>query len=362
MLPAPCPASDSEGTRPDVKTIVLRVNAAWPQAMAIARAARVLRRGGLVAFPTETVYGLGADALDAGAIRRVYRAKQRPANNPLIVHIADAAQLAEVASDPPPLAGQLARAFWPGPLTLVLKRHPALPASIAPARDTVALRLPAHPVARALIAATGRPLVAPSANRFTRPSATRAQHVLADLEDRIDLLLDGGPTHFGLESTVLDLTATPPAVLRPGAVTVEQLRAHVPDLRGGGALLDLHAAGARPDAPGQHLRHYSPRARLLLYSGEAGAVLAAMQTVARAEQAAGRRVGLLGCEARLAGCEQVSPGAGPAAAGRGLFAALRELDARGVDLILAQLRDPAGLGATINDRLLRAAEGRIERV
>ena len=351
--------SDTGTKRVFVKTTVLRVNPEQPQADVIARAAQVLQRGGLVAFPTETVYGLGASALDDRAIRRIYRAKERPAHNPLIVHIAATAQLAGLVDGLPPLALRLARRFWPGPLTLVLKRHPALPDVIAPARNTVALRLPAHPVAQALITAAGLPLVAPSANRFTRPSATSAQHVLADLDGRVDLLLDGGPTRIGLESTVLDLTATPPVVLRPGAITLEMLRAQLPELRLAGAMLDLNAEDAMPDAPGQHVRHYSPRAQLLLYNGEAEVVLAAMRSVARAQLAAGRRVGLLDCAAGFDGCEQVSPGADLEATGRGLFAALRELDARGVDVILAQLQEPAGLGATINDRLLRAAEGRL---
>lgn len=345
-----------------MKTIVLPVDAEQPQAAVIARAARVLQQGGLVAFPTETVYGLAAAALDAAAVRRLYRAKQRPARNPLIVHIADTAQLPGLVAELPPPALQLARRYWPGPLTLVLKRHPALPDLIAPARDTLALRLPAHPVARALIAATGAPVVAPSANRFTRPSATSAQHVLADLDGRIDLVLDGGPTPIGLESTVLDLSVTPPLLLRPGAITLERLRARLPDLREAGAMLDLQRDDALPAAPGQHLRHYAPRARLLLYRGTAPAVQAAMQAAARDHLAAGRRVGLLGCAPGFAGCEQVSPGDGPAAVAHGLFAALRTLDARGVDVILAATWPPAGLGAALNDRLLRAAEGRLLEV
>lgn len=345
-----------------MNTIVLPVHAQYPQAKAIAAAARVLQQGGLVAFPTETVYGLGANALDAQAIRRLYRAKERPASNPLIVHVADIAQLEGLVVDPPPAALGLAQRFWPGPLTLVLKRHPSLPDLIAMQRDTLALRLPAHPVARALIRATGRPLVAPSANRFARPSATRAAHVLADLDGRIDLLLDGGPTRIGLESTVLDLCASPPTLLRPGAITLEMLRAHLPDVRSGGALLDLDDDEALPASPGQHRRHYSPRADLLLYQGEAQAVTAAMRAAAREHQAAGRRVGLLGELEGLEDCEQVSPGADAEAAGRGLFAALRELDARGVDVILARLEAPGGLNAAINDRLLRAAEGRVIRV
>ncbi|MCY4526182.1 MAG: L-threonylcarbamoyladenylate synthase [Anaerolineaceae bacterium] len=345
-----------------MNTVVLPVNPRYPQAKAIAAAARALQGGGLVAFPTETVYGLGASALDEDAIRRLYQAKERPASNPLIVHVADLEQLEGLVSELPESALLLARAFWPGPLTLVLKRHPALPDVIAPARASVALRLPAHPVARALIRASARPLVAPSANRFARPSATRAAHVLADLDGRIDLLLDGGPTRIGLESTVRDLCREPPVLLRPGGVTLEQLRAQLPDLQPGGALLNLEDDDALPESPGQHRRHYSPQAELLLFDGEAQAVLSAMRAAAREQLAAGRRVGLLDALEGFAGCEQVSPGADPQAAGRGLFAALRELDERGVDVILARLQKPEGLGAAINDRLLRAAEGRIIRL
>lgn len=353
-------ATDTNGDA--VNTTILPVHALYPQAKVIARAARLLQQGGLVAFPTETVYGLGAGALDANAIRRVYEAKERPANNPLIVHVADVAQLEGLVVDPPPSALQLAQVYWPGPLTLVLRRHPALPELIAPARDTVALRLPAHSVARALIRATGAPLVAPSANRFTRPSATCAAHVLADLDGRIELLLDGGPTRIGLESTVLDLSVTPPALLRPGAITLEMLRAYLPEVRVGGETLDLRDGNATPASPGQHMRHYSPRAELLLYQGEMTDVLAAMQGTVLAQAASGRRVGLLGEAPGLTGCEQVSPGADAEATGQGLFAALRELDARGVDVILAFLREPQGLGAAINDRLLRAAQGRVIQV
>ena len=345
-----------------MKTEVLPVHGLYPQAKVIARAARALQRGGLVAFPTETVYGLGASALDEAAIRRVFEAKERPASNPLIVHVADLPQLEGLVVDPPEAALQLARRFWPGPLTLVLRRHPALPELIAPQRETLALRLPAHPVARALIRAAGLPLVAPSANRFTRPSATRAAHVLADLDGRIELLLDAGPSRIGLESTVLDLSVTPPLLLRPGAITLEMLRAQLPGVRVGGETLDLEAGDAAPASPGQHLRHYSPRAQLLLYQGELTDVLAAMQGTVLAQAASGRRVGLLGEAPGLTGCEQVSPGADGEATGRGLFAALRELDARGVDVILACLQEQEGLGAAINDRLLRAAEGRVIQV
>ena len=196
---------DSNSTR------LLAVSADHPEAALIAEAAACLLAGGLVAFPTETVYGLGANALDADAVRRIYAAKERPALNPLIAHIATLEQLEQVAHTIPAVAYRLAAHFWPGPLTLVLPRQPHVPGIISAGRETVAVRLPAHPVALALIAAAGVPVVAPSANRSTRPSATTAQHVLADLAGRIDLVLDSGPTRIGVESTVVDLTGAGPA-------------------------------------------------------------------------------------------------------------------------------------------------------
>src|SRR5262245_22416754 len=197
-------------------TKIIIVNPVAPEPAVIQQAASVIRAGGLVAFPTETVYGLGANALDATAVARIFAAKGRPASDPLIVHIAAFAQLDDIAEQIPPLARELAAAFWPGPLTLVLRRRSIVPANVSAGRETVAVRMPAHPVALALCGAAGVPIAAPSANLFTRTSPTEAEHVLEDLAGRIDLLLDGGPTPIGLESTVLDLTQSPPALLRPG--------------------------------------------------------------------------------------------------------------------------------------------------
>ena len=185
----------------------------------------MLRGGGLAAFPTETVYGLGANALDAAAVARIFAAKGRPANNPLIVHLADAAQVREIAADWPESASRLAERFWPGPLTLVLPRRDIVPDIVTARGPTVAVRVPAHPVAQALLRAAALPLAAPSANRSTELSPTRAEHVLRGLEGRIDLLLDGGPTAGGIESTVLDVTIMPPRLLRPGLIGVAQLEA-----------------------------------------------------------------------------------------------------------------------------------------
>jgi L-threonylcarbamoyladenylate synthase len=319
-----------------------------------------------VAFPTETVYGLGANAGSADAVAGIYRAKGRPAHNPLIVHLADAAGLETVARDIPAAARQLAAQFWPGPLTLVLRRAAGVAANVSAGRDTVAVRVPAHPVARALIAAAGVPVAAPSANRFTRPSATTAAHVLADLDGRIDFVLDAGPTRIGVESTVLDMTTPIPALLRPGGVTLEALRAALGTVTAAAALLPLDDAEAQPASPGMLSRHYSPEAPLLLYDGPFDAVTAAIRAEAQAQAARGQRVGLL-----LADEDRplftdlpaviVTPGprAEPARVAHGLFAALRALDAGSVDVILARQFAAEGLGLALADRLLRAASGHV---
>jgi L-threonylcarbamoyladenylate synthase len=347
-----------------IDTQVLTINPEQPEADVIQQAAAVLRAGGLVAFPTETVYGLGANALDAESIARIYQAKGRPANNPLIVHIASVEQLEQVALDIPDVARRLAEVFWPGPLTLVLKRHARIPESVSLGRDTVAVRLPSHPVARALIEAAGVPVVAPSANRFTRPSATSAAHVLNDLAGGVNIILNGGPTPIGIESTVLDVTVTPPLLLRPGGVPIEALRVHVPDVQRIGEMIATDDASARPASPGMLSKHYSPQAELLLFSGPFEAVIDHMRQTAHERITNGQQVGLLVADFEQPlfadlGLQVGQLGSTPEQIAHGLFAALRDLDAQGVDVILARLMEPTGLGATLNDRLLRAAEGKV---
>jgi L-threonylcarbamoyladenylate synthase len=346
-------------------TRVVRVDPQQPDPRVIAEAAAILRAGGLVAFPTETVYGLGANALDTAAVDRIFHAKGRPASDPLIVHIAAHGDLAALAADPPPIAPALARRFWPGALTIVLKRQSHVPANLAAGRDTVALRMPAHPVALALIRAAGVPIAAPSANLFSRPSPTTARHVLDDLHGRIDMVLDAGPTMIGVESTVVDLTVEPPAVLRPGGVTLEALREALPNVTFVPRYQALEDASGMA-APGMLLKHYSPRAELRLYSGERAAALAQMRIAALALIEAGRSVGALLTDedsavfAALPVRVATLGAAGDAdqIAAR-LFAALREVDATGVDVILARDVANEGLGLAIRDRLVRAAEGRV---
>ncbi|MEQ1575095.1 MAG: L-threonylcarbamoyladenylate synthase [Vicinamibacterales bacterium] len=335
-----------------------------PDARVIARAAACLRRGGLVAFPTETVYGLGVDALDRDAVRRLFEAKGRPSNDPLIVHVSSIEEAGALVIAVPAIARALAARFWPGPLTLVLPRSSLVPDEVTAGLETVAIRVPSHPVARAIIAAAGRPIAAPSANLFSRPSPTQGAHVLDDLGGRIEMIVDGGPTEVGVESTVLDLSRNNPIVLRPGAVTLEMLRPYVPGVRYRTGPTDDEVAQT---SPGMLSKHYAPRAPLTLFSGDPLAVREAMVTMAHALAAAGQRVGVMAtaADARALGeigvvLALVSGDAGAeetmvAVASR-LYAALRELDTARVDVILAC--EPAGadgLGGAIRDRLRRAA-------
>jgi L-threonylcarbamoyladenylate synthase len=326
----------------------------------IQRAAACLRDGGLVAFPTETVYGLGVHALDVTAVRRLFAAKGRPASDPLIVHVGDVEQAATVAAALPPAATMLANAFWPGPLTLVLKRRPIVPSEVTAGLDTVAVRIPAHPVARALIAAAGVPVAAPSANLFSRPSPTTAAHVLHDLDGRIDMVIDGGATPVGVESTVVDLTVSPARLLRPGGIPIEQLRAVLSDVE---TATPRIAGNEAAPSPGLLSQHYSPRTPLALFTGPAASTTAAVATRIEEATARGLRVGVLATREQAAALGSVAapigdlgPGRDANAVARRLYAAIRELDAAGLDLILAQ--EPPGAGGlwrAVSDRLARAA-------
>lgn len=337
------------------------VCAEQPAARAIDIAARAIRSGGLVAFPTETVYGLGANAWDEAAVDKIFRAKGRPASDPLIAHIASPDQLDGLARDLPDRTQELCRRFWPGALTLVLPKSPLLPANLTAGLDTVAVRMPDHAVAAALIEAAGVPIAAPSANRFSRPSPTTAQHVLDDLAEDIDVLLDAGPTTIGLESTILSLIDDPPQLLRPGGVPLEALRQFIPDLRFEPRFLNADQAAP---APGSLLKHYSPRAKLLLFQGsDDAAVHAAM----RAQIANNRNAGLMISDADAPACADLDVkterlGANAEQTALRLFAAMRALDSAGVDVIIARAPDKQGLGLAVWDRLLRAAEGALIEV
>jgi len=355
-------------------TRVLKVDSAQPDPAIIEEAAAALREGKLVAFPTETVYGLGANALDPAAVAKIFAAKERPAIDPLIVHLAHIGQISMCASHVPPAARKLGLAFWAGPLTIILPKKPQVPDSVTAGRPNVALRVPAHRVARALMELAGVPVAAPSANRFSRPSPTTAAHVLADLEGRVDVVLDGGATDIGVESTIIDFTVEPPVMRRPGGVTLEQIQAVVPEVV---AAVQRGRRDVAQVAPGQLTRHYAPRAQLTLYQGAVERMLERVAADARTMAAQGARVGILAPEEDLlalapevaplaaAGRVEVQPYGSrtdPARSARELFAALRSLDGTGVTHILATSIKPDGLGLAVQDRLTRAADGRVRKV
>jgi L-threonylcarbamoyladenylate synthase len=330
------------------------------------RAGDCLRAGGLVAFPTETVYGLGANALDEDAVARIFVAKDRPSNDPIIVHIAARDQLRDIVREVPPIAEQLADQFWPGPLTMIFRKSPRVPANSSAGLDTVAVRMPSHPVALALIRAAGVPIGAPSANTFRRPSPTTAAHVMKDLSGRVDIVLDGGSTSIGVESTVLDVTSDPPVILRPGGVPLEALRALVPDVAIRAQFVEM-TADESPTSPGMLTRHYAPSAEMILFTGEADRVRARMIEMGREMSQAGKRVGALVTASDEAifsetGFEVFNLGDDMTQVSSNLFTGLRELEARHVDMILARDVSREGLGMAVWDRLFRAAEGRVIHV
>ncbi|MGZ8405054.1 MAG: L-threonylcarbamoyladenylate synthase [Nitrospira sp.] len=314
-------------------------------AESIRRAGRIIKTGGLVAFPTETVYGLGCDALNAEAAAKVFEAKQRPEFDPLIVHIADLKQLEIVIGALPDLGQQLIDAFWPGPLTLVLPKQPAIPDLITAGLSTVAVRMPNHPVAQTLIREADTPIAAPSANPFGYVSPTTAQHVADGLGNKVDLILDGGPCPVGVESTIVSLAGPQPELLRPGSITIEQLSAVI------GALRRASSVNQTLLAPGQLSRHYATRTPLILLpSAEARPLLKDDE-----------RAGLLtnshprDTNNRFAAVEVLSSTGDLREAARHLFAALRRLDSLGLDRIYAEPCQEEGLGVAIMDRLRRCS-------
>ena len=331
------------------QTFVMKVSARAPQKRLILTAAEALRRGGLVAFPTETVYGLGADAFNADAVRQIFVAKGRPLDNPIIVHIASVADLKALASNVPEVAGKLIERFWPGPLTLILKKAPGVPDDVTGGLDTVAVRMPQNKIALALIKALGHPIAAPSANLSGRPSGTTARHVLQDFAGKIDMILDGGPVAVGVESTVLDLSRKPPAILRPGAITQEDLEPLV------GRVVMGRGAEGKKRSPGTRYRHYSPRARVTLVElGDEKAIA----ELAKQYAAAGKEVAVVARYFTPSGRERPIVRIMPRELkeyARQIFAVLRELDELAVDEIIVEKTEEKGIGVAIMDRLKRAA-------
>jgi len=321
---------------------------------AVRDAAAILRRGGLLGIPTETVYGLGADALNEDAVSRIFLAKGRPQDNPLIIHVPDASWLERYCRSVPPAAYQLAERFWPGPLTMILPRRDIVPLQTTGGLETVGVRCPNHPVTLAIIEAAGVPIAAPSGNTSGRPSPTTAPHMIEDMDGRIDGIVDGGPCTVGVESTIIDLTVTPPRLLRPGGLPLESLRQVLGEVAVDKAVTGLLAAGERPRAPGMKYRHYAPHAPVTVVTGEP-------------ERSARRIQGLLSDTAGVICFDEyaplfpghiihkLGPAADKSAQARHVFDALRTFDGTDVTEIFAQCPDDGGLGLAVANRLKKAA-------
>ena len=321
---------------------------------AVRDAAAILRRGGLLGIPTETVYGLGADALNEDAVSRIFLAKGRPQDNPLIIHVPDASWLESYCRDVPPAAYRLAERFWPGPLTMILPRRDIVPLQTTGGLETVGVRCPNHPVTLAIIEAAGVPIAAPSGNTSGRPSPTTAAHMIEDMDGRIDGIVDGGPCTVGVESTIIDLTVTPPRLLRPGGLPLESLRQVLGEVAVDKAVTGLLAAGERPRAPGMKYRHYAPHAPVTVVTGEP-------------ERSARRIQGLLSDTAGVICFDEyaplfpghiihkLGPAADKSAQARHVFDALRTFDGTDVTEIFAQCPDDGGLGLAVANRLKKAA-------
>jgi len=325
-------------------------------------AAKALRDGKLVAFPTETVYGLGADALNPDAVRKIYEAKGRPSDNPLIVHIAEVCKLNELVVQIPEAANLLIEAFWPGPLTMIFKKSNLIPDIITAGLDTVAVRMPNNPIAQKLIREAGVPVAAPSANLSGRPSPTTCKHVIDDLNGRIDYIIDGGPCQVGVESTVLDVTTDIPVILRPGGITLEMLENVLGKVRTD-SVLEIKG-DVKPRSPGMKYRHYSPKAEMFLISGKSESVVKKINELIKESSRQGLKVGVLTSRENAnkynadviinAGSvkhiEQIAAG---------LYDSLRTFDDEKVDIIYSETFEEKGVGRAVMNRLKKAAAGKI---
>jgi L-threonylcarbamoyladenylate synthase len=350
------------------KTLLLKVNPQRPEKAKIRQAAEFIKKGGLVAFPTETVYGLGADALNSSAVLALFEAKKRPLDNPPIVHVENINDVYRLAKCVPAKAELLMKEFWPGPLTLVLERSRLVPDVTVASLDTVAIRMPKNKIALALIRGSQCPIAAPSANLAGKPSPTTAQHVFDDLNGRIDAILDGGPTRIGVESTVLDLSSDPPQVLRPGGVSFESLKKLVAEVQ-------LHpfvsseqeVTVGEARSPGMRHKHYAPKAQLILVEGSVPAVVEKIGELISLCKRSGKRVGVLATDETVAkynadALKSLGSRFNLEAIAQNLFKLLREFDAENVDVIIAEGVPAEGLGLAVMNRLRKASGYNIVKV
>ncbi len=343
----------------DNNSVYIKVDSHNPDAEQVRRAGKILQEGGLVAFPTETVYGLGANALNPLAVAKIFTAKGRPSDNPLIVHISEVRQVYDLADDVTVPGQRLMEAFWPGPLTLVLPKKPGLSENVTAGLDTVAVRMPGNKVALEIIAAAGVPVAAPSANRSGRPSPTIAEHVMHDLNGKVDLIVDGGPCNVGLESTVLDITSEPPVILRPGGITREQLEGVLGHVEVDPAV-SFDSEKLVPRSPGMKYTHYSPEAEVIVVTGDEKLTFEKIQYLINEYKDKGKKVGLLVSDeiSRLFELELVYATGSRnnlETVARSLFDGLRTLDSQGADIIIAEGYPSGGMGDALMNRLNKAA-------
>ncbi len=340
-------------------TKVVTVDKEKPDLQVMRMAGEILRKGGLVAFPTETVYGLGGDGLNAGSSKKIYAAKGRPSDNPLIIHIADLESLEKIVKSVPPKAKLLAEKFWPGPLTMIFSKSTRVPYETTGGLESVAVRMPSHPVALAIIREGGGYIAAPSANTSGRPSPTRAEHVCEDLIGKIDMIVDGGAVGIGLESTIVDFTEEVPVILRPGYINQEMIQEVIGPVRMDRGLL-ITEEKVRPKAPGMKYRHYAPKAQLTIVQGSSSQVTAYINAQCEKAVREGKKPGVIAAD------ETVSAYRGAVVKGigarndeeeiaRNLFAVLREFDEEDTDILFSEAFDTPRMGQAIMNRLLKAA-------
>lgn len=350
-----------------MNTKVITIDSDCPDVKALAEAGAVIREGGLVAFPTETVYGLGGDALNAQSSQKIYAAKGRPSDNPLIVHIDSMEDLTAIVSEIPESAKRLAEAFWPGPLTMIFHKSDKVPYETTGGLDTVAVRMPEHKTALEFIRQAGGYVAAPSANVSGRPSPTIAEHVIEDLSGRIEMIIDGGEVGIGLESTIVDMTEQIPMILRPGYITKEMLEAAIGAVTTDRTVLDATSKEA-PKAPGMKYRHYAPKGSLSIVEGDAEAVTAKIRALAAEAVNAGRRVGVIGTDETVSHytdadvVKSLGRRTDEEAIARHLYKVLREFDEDDVEEIYSESFGDNKMGQAIMNRLLKAAGHHIIQV
>lgn len=340
-------------------TIVYRITHTIEDDKAIQTAGELIKQGGLVAFPTETVYGLGGDALNPDSSRKIYAAKGRPSDNPLIIHICKLEDIHKIVSEFPEKARKLAGEFWPGPLTMVLPKSEVVPKETTGGLETVAVRMPVDPIALSFIEAAGGYVAAPSANVSGRPSPTSSRYVEEDMCGRIEMILDGGDVEIGLESTIVDLTGEVPMLLRPGRITLEMLQEVLGQVEVDKTILEGNTAG-RPKAPGMKYKHYAPKGELTIIAGDSQAVVDKINALADAGMAAGEKIGVIGTEENISfyrgdSIKSVGKKDDEVSIAKGLYRILREFDDEGVTLIYSESFSTGGMGQAIMNRLLKAA-------